>query len=157
MFDARTEKNLATLDPVAQKKFRPFIQAAKEYVAKQGYDYILISGNRTWKEQDALYAQGRTKPGKIVTNAKGGQSNHNFGAAGDFGVFKDGKYLDDSKPAIADKIHREVGKIAKEHGIEWGGDWKTSKDYPHFEAPVNMTLAQKREAYSKHGTIFNLS
>ena len=156
-FDARTEKNLATLDPVAQIKFRPFIQAAKEHAESQGYEYILISGNRTWKEQDAIYAQGRTKPGKIVTNAKGGQSNHNFGVAGDFGVFKNGKYLDDSSPSLADKFHKEIGKIAKDYGIEWGGDWKTSKDYPHFEVTTGMSLAEKRAAYSKYGSIFKLS
>src|SRR5690606_22511724 len=91
-FDDRTEKNLLTLDPKAVTIFRPFIKEAKEIAASYGCEYIGISGHRTWAEQDALYAQGRTKPGSIVTNAKGGQSNHNFGIAMDFGVFKDGKY-----------------------------------------------------------------
>src|SRR6478736_780994 len=64
-FDARTEKNLATLDPAAQVIFRPFIQAAKEAAEKLGFQYTAISGTRSWAEQDKLYAQGRTLPGPI--------------------------------------------------------------------------------------------
>lgn len=54
------------------------------------------SGLRTYEEQNALYAQGRTAPGNKVTNAKGGFSNHNFGIAFDIGIFEGAKYLGDS-------------------------------------------------------------
>lgn len=152
-FDDRTEKNLATLDPKAVIIFRPFIKEAKEIAASHGCEYIAISGHRTWAEQDALYAQGRTKPGNIVTNAKGGQSNHNFGIAMDFGVFKDGKYLDSSSPSIAEKVHKAVGAIAGKYGLEWGGEWTSIKDYPHFEVRTGLSMAQKRELYSKNNSV----
>jgi len=152
-FDARTEKNLATLDPKAQSRFIPFISAAKKTAAALGFEYVAISGNRTWPEQDALYAQGRTKPGKIVTNARGGQSNHNFGIALDFGVFRDGEYLDDSSPKTASNVHKSVGAIAKQFGIEWGGLWTSLVDEPHFQIATGLTMAQARERFEKNGTV----
>lgn len=153
-FDKRTEKNLLTLDPVAQVKFRPFIESAKAYAASKGYEYIAISGNRTWEEQDKLYSQGRNgNPGKFVTKARGGYSNHNFKIALDFGVFKDGKYLDETHPAVADKIHKEIAPLAGPD-IEWGGSWKSFKDMPHFEIKTGMTIEQKRKAFLKKGSIF---
>lgn len=151
-FDARTEKNLATLDQRAVPKFREFIQEARELAAQLGCEYVAISGNRTWKEQDALYAQGRTKPGNVVTNAKGGQSNHNFGIALDFAVFKGGKYLDESDPRTANRIHAAAGKIAHEYGLDWGGLWKT-QDTPHFEIRTGISLAMKRERYKAKGSV----
>ncbi len=151
--DARTTKCLNSLDPKAQVAFIPFIMEAKEIAARSGYEYCAVSGNRTWAEQDALYAQGRTKPGNKVTNAKGGQSNHNFKIALDFGVFKDGKYLDDSQPTTADNIHKVIGKIATKYGLEWGGSWTSIKDYPHFEIKTGLTMSQKRERFSKFGSV----
>lgn len=158
MIDARTEKNLATLDSKAAGKFRPFIVEAQALAATMGFLYVAISGNRTWKEQDALYAQGRTAPGKIVTKAKGGQSNHNFGIALDFGVFQDGKYLDDGTAAeqrTASSFHRRVSVLAGKHGLEWGGAWTTIKDEPHFEVKTGLTLAEKRARYQARGTVFS--
>ena len=61
---------------------------------KLKFDCKIISGSRTYAEQNVIDAQGRTTPGKIVSNAKGGQSLHNFGIAWDVGIFKNGKYLD---------------------------------------------------------------
>ncbi|MCL4123502.1 UNVERIFIED_CONTAM: hypothetical protein GTU68_010406 [Idotea baltica] len=121
---------------------------AQARAAVRGVDYFLISGRRTYAEQNALYAKGRTKPGAKVTNARGGYSNHNFGDAGDCGVFKNGRYLDGSSSKterdLAMNIHRMVADVAKRHGLEWGGDWKTFKDFPHFEFPTGLTMAQKR-------------
>jgi peptidoglycan L-alanyl-D-glutamate endopeptidase CwlK len=143
-FDKRTEKNLATLEERAQGLFRPFIAAAQAVAASMGCDYLAISGNRGKAEQDALYAKGRTKPGPKVTNARYGWSNHNFGLALDFGVFRSGKYLDGDDPAKARRVHEAAGELAKKHGIEWGGHWKRFKDLPHFEVQVDLTMAQKR-------------
>lgn len=144
-FDERTEKNLKSLDDRAQIIFRQFILKAKEIAAKYGVDYVAISGNRTFAEQDTLYAQGRTTPGKVVTNAKAGQSNHNFGIALDFGVFKSGSYLDDSNPKLANEVHESVSKLANDFNIEWGGGWSTIKDMPHFEIKTTLSLAEKRQ------------
>lgn len=155
MFDARTEKNLATLDIKAQEIFIPFIKAAQKIAGIHGCEYIAISGNRSWEEQDALYAIGRTihKNKKVVTNAKGGQSNHNFRIALDFGVFKKGKYLDSDNPKLASYIHKLVATTSKQFNLEWGGNWKSFKDEPHFEVYTGLTLAQKRAKYIKTGTV----
>lgn len=143
-FDVRTEKHLKTLSPKAQAKFRPFIAQAQAIAASMGYDYKAISGNRSYAEQDALYAQGRTKPGKRVTNARGGYSNHNFGIALDFGVFKGRAYVDNTDPKQAHRVHAAVAQVAEKHGIEWGGNWRSFKDTPHFEIKTGLTMAQKR-------------
>jgi len=97
----------------------------------------ITQGLRTFAEQDALYAQGRTTPGKIVTNAKGGQSIHNYGFAVDICLIIDGKTAswDTVKDWDNDQISdwQECVDIFKKHGWNWGGDWKTFKDLPHFE------------------------
>ncbi len=86
----------------------------------------MISATRTCEEQDALYEQSRTKPGRIVTSARGGYSNHNFGSAFDIGVFEAGRYLPES-PA-----YKAVGALGVQFGLEWGGNWKSIQDEPHF-------------------------
>jgi len=87
---------------------------------------------RTVAEQDALYAQGRTKPGNIVTNARGSsyRSMHQWGVAFDF-------YRNDGTGAYneAGDFFSRVGQIGKTLGLEWGGDWKSIKDKPHFQLP----------------------
>jgi len=121
--DSRSESMIATLLPVVQPLARALVQKAKLADIK----IKIISGTRTYEEQDALYAQGRTAPGAIVTNARGGHSNHNFGIAFDVGVFEGAKYLQSS-----DK-YRAVGVLGEDLGLEWGGNWKTFVDQPHFQ------------------------
>ncbi len=157
-FDDRTEKNLKTLDPHAEALFREFLVYAKDIADDfLDCDVKLISGHRTWKEQDALYAQGRTKPGKRVTNAKGGQSNHNFGIAGDIGIFRRGDYLDDNAAkadqAFCERIYKHLAKKAAAFGLEAGNNWN-NPDPPHFEVSTGLSLAQKRARYEKYGTLF---
>jgi len=152
-FDDRTEGVLATLDAKAVPMFRQFLCLAQATAATMGCDYILISGNRTWKEQDALYAKGRTAPGAIVTNAKGGSSNHNFGIAVDAGVFSGKLYLDNSDPTKAAKVHKACSEHAAACGLEWGGSWTSIKDLPHYEVRTGLSLAQKRTEYAKRGSV----
>jgi peptidoglycan L-alanyl-D-glutamate endopeptidase CwlK len=83
---------IATLLPQVQ----PYARALIGKAAAAGITIKVISGLRTHEEQNDLYAQGRTKRGPIVTNARGGYSNHNFGIAFDAGVFESGTYLDES-------------------------------------------------------------
>lgn len=151
--DSRTVKNILTLDAAARDRFISFSLAANATAATYGCTYVLISGNRTWDEQDALYAQGRTTPGGIVTNARGGQSNHNFGIAGDFGVFMGKTYLDDSNPAKASKVHKACSLHAAACGLEWGGSWKSIKDEPHYQVATGLSLAAKRALYLKSGSV----
>jgi peptidoglycan LD-endopeptidase CwlK len=121
--DDRSERNIVTLLPEVQPLARALIQKA----ALDGIRIKVLSGLRTYPEQDELYAQGRTKPGSIVTNARGGYSNHNFGIAFDVGVFEGNKYLGDSVK------YKAVGALGMDMGLEWGGNWKTIIDQPHFQ------------------------
>jgi peptidoglycan L-alanyl-D-glutamate endopeptidase CwlK len=138
MIDPRSAKNLATLILKVQPVFANFLIEAKKHFQEKGVDVRIISGNRTWAEQDALYAKGRTAPGPKVTNAKGGQSNHNYGIAVDLGLFTtDGRYLEESP------LYKEIGKVvAKFPELEWGGSWKTIVDEPHVQYRTGLTLAQ---------------
>lgn len=96
---------------------------------KKGIYLIITEGYRTEKRQDELYAKGRTTKGKIVTNARGNsyQSQHQWGIAFDIALNSENPdYIYDLKTI------KEVAKIAKKVGLEWGGDWKTFPDNPHF-------------------------
>lgn len=91
---------------------------------------------RTNAEQDALYAIGRTKPGKIVTNAKGGQSYHNYGMAIDFVLIVNGQVS-----WALDKNWAAVIAIFESYGWESGHRWKF-KDSPHVQKTFGKTIAQ---------------
>ena len=152
--DARSLRNIRTLDVKFQEQVMLFLLEAKKIAAMGGCDYVVISGTRTWAEQNALYAQGRTKPGRTVTNAKGGQSNHNFGIAFDCGVFRGGAYLDDMNPRTASSVHRACSEAARKHGLAWGGNWKFV-DEPHYQlasVPASPTEAM-RAAYKTKGSV----
>lgn len=151
--DARSLATLLTLDVKAQPMFREFYHLANATAATFGCSYVLIGGNRTWEEQDALYQQGRTTPGSRVTKAKGGQSNHNFGIAGDFGVFMGKAYLDSTKPDLAAKVHKACSIHAAACGLEWGGSWKSFTDLPHYEVATGLSMMRKRELYQAEGSV----
>lgn len=150
--DSRSAKNIATLQPEVRPMFTALCLAGKKIGEPEGIDYKIISGTRTYEEQDALYAKGRTKPGRIVTNARAGFSNHNFGIATDGGWFRDGEYLDSTEPETAARLNKELADWAKERfggEIEWGGDWRRFKDFPHFTYDNGLTLAQMRARVEK--------
>jgi peptidoglycan LD-endopeptidase CwlK len=77
-FDKTTESKIGTMLIPTQRKAREFMKSISQANVSQGLSVRIISGTRTFDEQDELFAQGRTKRGKIVTNARGGFSNHNF-------------------------------------------------------------------------------
>ncbi len=115
----------------------------------------VVQGLRTIAEQDALYAQGRTKPGQKVTNARGGSSYHNCGLAIDFAIMHDkdgnGTYeqlswdtaLDFDQDGVID--WQEVVNQFKKRGWSWGGNFRTFPDMPHCEKPHGYTVKQLRE------------
>lgn len=119
----------------------------------------IVQGLRTIEEQNALYAQGRTKPGNIVTNAKGGSSYHNYGLAIDFAILidKDGNGTydelswdikkDNDKDGVADWL--EVVKVFEAAGWEWGGRWSSIKDYPHVQKTFGLTWQTLLARYNK--------
>lgn len=106
----------------------------------------VTQGLRTFAEQDALYAKGRTKPGPIVTQARGGQSNHNYGLAVDLCPFVDGK-PDWNAPF---RLWLLIGNAARLYGLEWGGNWKKFLDKPHVQLST-LTIAQCQTLYKKGG------
>ena len=127
-------RSLDDLIPPARVRVQAFLDAAKA----AGIDLLVTSTYRDNASQDALYAQGRTKPGKIVTNAKAGQSWHNYRCAVDVVPIVAGKPRWDVK----DEVWQQVGKLGKAAGLEWAGDWKRFKEYPHFQYTGGLTLAQ---------------
>lgn len=92
-------------------------------------------GVRTFVEQDALWSKGRTTAGSMVTNARGGESPHNYGMATDWTIFVDGK---PEWPTLHDSVWDEYREVVWKHGATWGGDWK---DGPHNE--IKITPAWK--------------
>lgn len=143
-------RNVSQLHPTLQKKVVKLQQECK----KQGIKIKIGECVRTVAEQNALYAKGRNGvPGPIVTKAKGTdyRSMHQWGAAFDFflnmDVDKDGKKLDDVFNN-ATKLFNKVGAIGKKLGLEWGGDWKSIKDLPHFQLPDwGSTATQLKKKY----------
>jgi len=134
--DTITQKRTDKLHPIVRDEVKKII--AECDAALTGKAKIRITqGLRTFDEQAQLYAIGRTKAGKKVTNAKAGQSIHNYGLAVDMCLIIDGKTAswDTAKDWDNDKIADwyECVKIFAKHGWEWGGNWKTFKDLPHFE------------------------
>lgn len=147
MVDERSAKHLQSLHPDVRDAFTQFLVEARELVAKHGLDYKAICGTRSWEEQEALYAKGRTVPGRIVTNAPPGSSMHNFGLAIDCGVFKGKVYMDDGTVAdkkTADLMHKHVSTLCTKHKLRWGGNFKKLYDAPHFEYDSPHSLADLR-------------
>lgn len=112
----------------------------------------VAQGLRTIEEQDALYAQGRTKPGAVVTKAKGGKSYHNYGLAIDFCLLydkdKNGQFeevsWDTKRDQDGDNVidWQEVVQAFKKREWEWGGNWRTFKDLPHVQKTFGKTVSQ---------------
>lgn len=121
--DARSEAAISTLLP----KVRPLARGLIRDAAANGIKIVITSANRTYDEQNELYEQGRSKPGNIVTNARGGHSNHNFGLAFDVTVFRG------ATPVWEGPDYKVVGQLGKASGLTWGGDWESINDEPHFE------------------------
>lgn len=107
--------------------------------AIQYYDFSVICGHRTTEEQDKLYAQGRTEPGPIVTNLRGGQSRHNQypSPAVDLAPWLPGHGIAWHDESLFHELYGVILVCAKRRGIEieWGGKWRTFVDRPHFQVP----------------------
>jgi peptidoglycan LD-endopeptidase CwlK len=121
-----SSRSLDDLHPLFKQKALSFVEAAEA----AGLDVLIYCTLRTRQEQDELYTHGRTKPGAIVTNAKGGQSAHNFGLA------FDGVPLIQGRPAWDDHEHwNTYGRIAASVGLEWAGTWVKFREFPHVQFP----------------------
>lgn len=156
-------QRIQTAHPLVRKELETILSECDRILtgrAKVRFTHVL----RTWAEQDALYALGRTKVnpdgksasrpyGYKVTNAKGGHSIHNFGLAVDICLIIDGKEAswdtvkDFDGDAKSDWM--EVVALFKRYGWTWGGDWPSFVDKPHFEKTFGYTLAQLRDLHNR--------
>jgi peptidoglycan LD-endopeptidase CwlK len=120
--------------PIVQIKVIKFQAACEE----EGIDLLITATYRDHESQDELYAQGRTKKGVIVTNARGGQSMHNWRCAVDVVPLRNGKPVWDTK----DPVWAQVGALGEEAGLEWSGRWTGKlKEMAHFQYTGGLTLA----------------
>ncbi len=139
-------RSLAELLPEVEGIFRLWLDACR----KRGVEVLVYCTYRSHEEQDELYARGRTTKGAIVTNAKAGQSWHNFRRAVDAVPLIYGKpdwsYADINCDRVPDEEWwRVMVEEARRLGIEWAGDWRTFKEFVHFQFTGGLTLAQARE------------
>lgn len=150
--DIKSQDEIATLHP----KLRA--DAAQAWIEAQAampnnVKIIISQGYRTFAESDALYAQGRTKPGQIVTNAKAGQSYHNYGLAIDMLMTTNSK-----EDWVVGPNWMKVAEIMKKHGWTWGGDFKGDfKDNPHFEKTFGYNWKTLKDLHDKDKLIPNTS
>ena len=132
-----------SLHPKIKDEVRKLVNHVNANVLTGSVKMLVTQGLRTFAEQDTLYAK---KP--KVTNAKGGQSIHNYGLAFDFCLVQGGRTIwDVAKDFDNDKIPdwMEVVKIFKDAGYKWGGDFKSFKDRPHFEKTFGHSWQQLLE------------
>lgn len=129
MINSRDIKDLL---PVVATKAQAFVTACHA----AGIDVLITSTLRDGEAQAALYAQGRTKPGKVVTNAKAGQSWHNHACAFDFVPIVHGKAMWDDT-----RTFERCGVIAESLGLEWAGRWVRMKELAHCQYTGGLTLA----------------
>ena len=143
-------RDVTQLHPRLQAKFK----LLQKKCAQNGIKIRATECLRTAKEQDALYAKGRTAPGPKVTNASGkdAKSMHQWGVAVDIVIDmdadKDGDV--DIRDLYNVKLLNVVGKIGESIGLEWGGSWKSIVDKPHFQLPDWGSTPAKLKA--KYGT-----
>lgn len=150
---------MLTLEQVREKSaarltgLHPALAASANALIERSYargvPIVITQGLRTIAEQNALYAQGRSTPGPIVTNARGGTSYHNYGLAFDFALLlPDGNHIswDMNRDGDTDKLAdwQEVIQEAKQLGLEWGGDWKSFRDFSHLQITFGLTTNQLR-------------
>ena len=123
-------KEIASVLPLVQRTANTLVRGMKAI----GMPIVQVGGFRTYQAQENLFAQGRTRGGDIVTDARGGESLHNYGVAVDFA------FLVNGKPSWSETHDwKSLGQLGKILGFEWGGDWK-KPDRPHFEMKLGYSL-----------------
>ncbi|HEY8910012.1 MAG TPA: peptidoglycan-binding protein [Desulfosporosinus sp.] len=127
--DRPSSNNLNSLDPYVSYLARKFLELSKA----NNLDIIINVAFRSWDDQDKLYASGRTMPGTIVSNARGGESYHNWGLGFDATPIVNGKLSDDIT------LFKKMGKLGEHVGLEWGGSFKSIVDLPHFQYTFGLS------------------
>lgn len=129
--------SLSSLHPYVANLARQFLNLCRN----NGLDVTILIAFRSWDDQDYQYAQGRTRPGLIVTDAMGGDSYHNWGLAFDAAPLVNG-VVDWNATAL----FNQMGRYGQQVGLEWGGHWTTYKirlvDLPHFQYTFGLSTEQ---------------
>ncbi|MCK5740372.1 M15 family metallopeptidase [bacterium] len=138
-FDVRSERNIMSLNFAAQREARQFMGRLRD----GGIRAKIISGTRTYDEQNKLYKKGRWgNPGPKVTYARGGRSKHNFGIAWDIGIFTaSGEYVTENPP------YQDAAAVGLIDTIEWGGNWQNFVDMPHYQLNLGISVTEVRERF----------
>ncbi len=137
-FDVQSERNIRTLLPEAQVFARQFLAR----VRAAGLDVRIKCGTRSYAEQNALYRIGRCGDRrKVVTNARGGFSNHNFGIAWDVALFENGEY---QRPS---PLYERTALAGLVDDLEWGGYFDTFRDYPHYQLATGLCVPEIRACF----------
>ena len=136
-------RKIDDLHPVVAAKCRDFLSKCHE----AGIDILVTSTYRDLESQAALFAQGRTVPGTRVTNAKPGESWHNWRVAFDVVPLRFGKPVWGSAGKDGELWER-VGEIGEASGLEWAGRWKTFREMAHFQFTGGFSLADFRAGQS---------
>lgn len=146
--DAVSERRLAEVNPQLANRIRSMAADLRA----QGINVMVTSGYRSFAEQNALYAQGRTTPGNIVTNARGGQSLHNYGLAVDVVPLGANGQPNWNAP---NSTWQAIGAAGKRQGMEWGGDWTSFVDRPHFQMTAGRSTSSLLNQYNNNGGNLN--
>ena len=135
-----SDRKMEDLNSIAGAKLQQFLS----FAAVAEIDVLVTCTYRTVAEQDAIYAQGRTTPGRIVTNAKGGDSFHNYRCAVDVVVLRNGKPLWEvfCADGTMEPEWKKLGEIAAANGVEWAGTWEHFKEYAHFQYTGGLSLEE---------------
>lgn len=153
MVDKSSLQKIEQLHPFIKEDVKKLVDTINNSLLTGNAKVRVAQGLRTFAEQNALYAKGRTAPGPKVANAKGGDSIHNYGLAIDIVLIIDGKTASWDTKKDFDKDQQsdwmEVVQVFKKAGFSWGGDWRTFKDMPHFEKTNGNSLKQLKDKYAK--------
>ena len=133
-------RSLDELLPPVKARVDQFLADCKNH----GIDLLVTSTYRDNESQDALYAQGRTTAGSVVTNARGGSSFHNYRCAIDVVPLVNGKAVWDG----ANPVWAKIGALGKAAGLDWAGDWKSFKELAHFQYTGGLSLADLKAGKS---------
>ena len=106
---------------------QPLFASFEKGMKAEGIDFILTCTRRSQAEQDALYEQGRSRGGRIVTWTR--RSKHIAGEAFDIVIIENGK----PDWNVSNPAWNRAGVIGRMVGLIWGGSWARAKDLPHFE------------------------
>ncbi|WP_373895024.1 M15 family metallopeptidase [Virgibacillus sp. CBA3643] len=148
----RMEENYIDMGEDADRptELHPIVEEKKNELLEQAaaidIDVVITDEMRSMERQDELYEQGRSTNGNIVTNARGGESYHNYGLAIDYALRDDNGgviwdiHYDGNDNGVSDWF--EVADLAKELGFDWGGDLENFKDYPHLQMDFGLSIHQ---------------